>query len=185
MKVTSHLEKWASGVLGAVCLLLLVNLVLQFGGARAGASRPTMPAVQPGGPGRLQTVHSGGVDELARYDPVVRLDQLKQYQERPLPKMSRDPFEFVQTRLAPHPVETVTPPPAEPTGPPPVPLVGVGYAEKAGGVREAYVSDGEEIYVVQEGQTFAKNYKVLKITSAMVEIEDETFHRTVQLPFPQ
>ena len=40
MKATGHIEKWGVGVLGAVSLALLVNLVLHFGRLGTGNARP-------------------------------------------------------------------------------------------------------------------------------------------------
>lgn len=185
MKLTSHVEKIASGILGAVCLLLLVNLVLHFfGGVRAGGTRPMITAGAPQ-TSQGQVLSRRTLDDLSRYDPVVKLDALEELQSRPLPQFSRNPFAAETPRAAARPEPAAPPPPSEPAGPPPVPLTALGFAEKAGGVREAYVSDGEEIYVVHEGDTFAKRFKVLRITPAFVEVEDETLRRTIQLPIAQ
>ncbi len=186
MKLTSHIEKIASGILGAVCLLLLVNLVLDFGGVRAGGTRPTVSTGVPP-TSRGQALSRRTLDDLSRYDPVVKLDVLEEFQSRPLPQFSRNPFALETPRAAarPGPEAAAPPPPSEPAGPAPVPLTALGFAEKAGGVREAYVSDGEDIYVVHEGDTFAKRFKVLKITPAFVEVEDEALRRTIQLPIAQ
>ncbi len=184
MKLTSHIERIASGILGAVCLLLLVNLVLHFGGVRAGGTRPTVSTGVPP-MSRGQALSRRTLDDLSRYDPVVKLDVLEELQSRPLPQFSRNPFALETPRAAAVPAAAAPPAPSEPAGPPPVPLTSLGFAEKAGGVREAYVSDGEEIYVVHEGDTFAKRFKVLKITPSFVEVEDEALRRTIQLPIAQ
>lgn len=184
MKLSSHIEKIASGVLGAVCLLLLVNLVLHFfGGVRAGGTVSTVAAPTSRG----QVLNRRTLDDLSRYDPVVKLDVLEELQSRPLPQLSRNPFalETPRTAARPGPAAAAPPPPSEPAGPPPVPLTALGFAEKAGGVREAYVSDGEDIYVIHEGDTFAKRFKVLRITPSFVEVEDEALRRTIQLPIAQ
>jgi hypothetical protein len=184
MKLESHVEKWASGVLAAVCLMLVIALSFQLGGVRAGVSRPA--TIDSNNHNRAQSASRRATDDLSRYDPVVRLDLLKELQSRSLHESRRDPFEFdLPKPPAPPPAPPVAVPPSPPPGPPPVPLAGMGFSEKAGGAREAYVSDGEEVYVVHEGETFAMRFKVLKITSTLIEIEDETTHQTVQLPFPQ
>lgn len=186
MKGTGHLEKWASGVLGAVCLVLVMNLVLEFTGVRAGGSRQVVPAPASGETRRVESSPRQGQEELARYDPEVRLETLEKLRARPLPQLDRNPFEFeARARraepAAPPPPPQATPPPA----PPPVPLTALGYAEKPGGIREAYVSDGDQVFIVHEGESFATTFKVLKISPTAVEIEDATYQRTVQLPIPQ
>jgi hypothetical protein len=60
----------------------------------------------------------------------------------------------------------------------------VGYTERAGGVREAIVSDDQEIYIVHEGESFAKRFRVLKISPSLVEVDDDTTHETIRLPIP-
>jgi hypothetical protein len=75
--------------------------------------------------------------------------------------------------------------PAPPAPPAPPPLKAVGYTEKAGGVKEAIVSDDQEIYIVHEGESFAKRFRVLKISPAAIEVDDETTHQTIRLPIPQ
>jgi hypothetical protein len=186
MTAKSQLEKWATGLLGLVCLLLVLNLVLRSG-AKAGASRATLPS------NRVSVVASSSqalsdrvVDELARYDPGVRLDLLKELQSRSLPKLARNPFEFgAKPALATEPQAAGPPAPAAPVLPPAPPLKAVGYTEKAGGAREAIVSDDQEIYIVHEGETFAKRFRVLRISPSVVEVDDDTTHQTIRLPIPQ
>jgi hypothetical protein len=185
MTAKSQLEKWAAGLLGLVCLLLVLNLVLRSG-VKAGASRATLPAAHVS----LATSPSRALsdrvaDELARYDPAVRLDLLKELQSRPLPRVGRNPFEF---EAKPVPATQLQPaaaaPPTQPPPPAAPPLKAVGYAEKAGGVREAIVSDDQEIYIVHEGESFAKRFRVLKISPSLVEVDDDTTHETIRLPIP-
>lgn len=184
MKDTGHLEKWASGILGAVCLLLALNLMFRTG-ARAGASRPTIGSNASAQSRRLDRVTLKSDDDLARYDPVVKLDLLKDLLDRPLPHLDRNPFEFPASRVAPAPPPTAAPAPPAPPAPPPMPLKAMGYSEKAGGVHEAYVSDDDQVYVVHEGDVVANKYRITKITPAAVEVVDETSNRTVQLSIPQ
>jgi hypothetical protein len=133
---------------------------------------------------RIPFAPLGVKDELSRYDPEVRLDLLNDQQSRPLPKIDRNPFEFP----APKPTAASRggifgpqlPPPPPP--PPPLSIKLIGYTDKGGGVKVGIISDDEEIYVVREGETFAKIFKVTKLTPLMVEIYDESTHRTVELP---
>jgi hypothetical protein len=180
MKLPSHIQKWLAGILGAVSLILVLNLVLQYTGARPGLSRP--------GPGSVSASTRDGsryADDLARYDPVVRLDLLQKFAKRPLPKLERSPFEFV----APPPSRKVEaagpaqPPPPPP--PPPILLKPMGYSEKPGGVREAFVTLEDQVYTVHERDTVGGKYKILKIAPQTIAVEDETTHQTAELPIPQ
>jgi hypothetical protein len=70
----------------------------------------------------------------------------------------------------------VPPPPP----PPPVaelPLKYYGYGTVPNGTaRRAYLTDGDEIYVVAEGETLLGRYRILKIGNATLEFEDVTSH---------
>lgn len=188
MKTKGRAEKWVGGVLGVVCLLLVMNLVLQLGGGRVGASRGQAPAGGAAGrhpaPGSAQS----DVDELSRHDPAVRLDLLQKLQSRPLPEATRSPF---GVDAPPKAAQPGTPAPATPSQPPPPPptppitLKALGYSEKGQGQLEAFVADDEQSYVVHEGETFAQRYRVLRITPKFIEVQDDSTHQTAQLPFAQ
>jgi hypothetical protein len=191
MKATGHIEKWGVGVLGVVSLALLVNLVLHINRGHAGDTRPrattplrakatTLPG--PKAPAGKQKVS----DELSRYNPVVKLDLLKELEDRPLPELDRNPFEFVATpaHLVPGQTAVAAPATAQPTPPPPVTLKPMGYSEGKGGVKEAMVSDEDQVFVVHEGDSIGTRYKVIKITPTVITVEDATIHQTVDLPVP-
>lgn len=179
----SQPEKWAVGFLVVVCALLILNLVMR-GGARTGRPRPAASTVSSGPRGR--TVAARSIDELARYDPGIHLDQWKELQSRPLPKFARNPFEF-EVHEAPKQDQAAAtaPAPTTPPTPPPPPLKVVGYSEQAGGLREAIVTVEDQIFVVHEEETFDKRFHVLTISPSQVEITDETTHQNVRLPVPQ
>jgi hypothetical protein len=186
MKLSGRVEKWVIGVLGVVCAVVLAKMVVQLSGLRGGGGRvsaSTAAAVK----GALGKGGRAG-DELSRYDSVVRLDLLKQLQDRPLPELDRSPFEFeaAPVRPAPAPASTAAaPPPAQPPAPPPISVKPMGYSETAGGVREVYMSEEDQVYVVHEGETIAGKYKILKITPKIVTVEDVTSHQTADLPIPE
>jgi len=190
MKATGYIEKWGAGVLGAVSLALLVNLVVQINRGHAGDRRPrattpprakatTLPSAKA--PAGKQSVS----DELSRYDPVVKLDLLKELEGRPLPELDRNPFEFVGAPANATPAQTAAAAPAaQPPPPPPVTLKPMGYSEGKGGVKEAMVSDEDQVFVVHEGDSIGTRYKVIKITPTVITVEDDTIHQTVDLPVP-
>lgn len=189
MKVVGQIEKWGVGVLGAVSLVLLVNLVLQYNRGRGGGTRPgarTPPRAQastlPGA--KAAAGKQKGSDELSRYDPLVKLGRLQALEARPLPKLQRNPFEFVARPTAVSPVQTGAAAAAATQPPPPVTLKPMGYSEGKGGVKEAMVSDEDQVFVVHEGDSVGTRYKVIKITPTVITVEDATLHQTVDLPVP-
>jgi len=187
---------------GALLVLLLLNLALGnplfhlfFGAGVNAGTRPTPPRptaskngaekAPPKGVSKTTTGPATKVkDELARYDPSLNLDELKDILSRPAPQPGRNPFELHATPKA-VPTNPEPPPPQAPPPPPPIPLKAVGYSEKPGGVKEAYVTDDQEVYVVHEGEEFGKRYKAVKITPQQIEVEDQTTHQTGQLLIPQ
>ena len=118
--------------------------------------------------------------ELAHFSPVLRLDLLEKYQSRPAAENSRDLFEFVESqtvKLLPSFSRgsggAIIPATASPPQPS-VPLRFLGYSESNQGVREVVLSDGTQIFVAREGDRVARDYKVVKISPQLVEIEVET-----------
>ena len=79
-------------MLAIVSLLLVVNLVAQYRDLQPAKARlaPVGAAHTTHG---LQKRSSHAADDLAKYDPNVRFDQLKALDSRPLPDDDRDPFE--------------------------------------------------------------------------------------------
>jgi hypothetical protein len=216
MKVSGHIEKWGTGVLGAVSLALLVNLLLQIWRMPAGHARP--PAAPARGAkgiaasaGKTITPLSvkaanapgdktkasfrtaaaagkpGASEDVSHFDPDLHLDLLKELEDRPLPELARNPFEFprapVKAGAAPAPAQTAAAAP-QPPPPPPVTLKPMGYSEE-GGVSEAMVSDEDQVYVVHAGDSVGTRYKIIKITPTVITVEDATLHQTVDLPIPQ
>jgi hypothetical protein len=193
------MEKWGVGVLGVVSLAMIVHLVFQLkqmGVKPSGMKRSVMKtpshakASGPAGakaatgklPGKLKIPN-----ELSRYNSLVELDLLKQFEDRPLPELKRNPFDFV---TAPVPARReqgpgAAPAPVQPPPPPPVTLKVMGYSEGVGGVQEAMVSDEDQVFVVHAGDSVGTRYKVIKITPTAVTVEDATIHQTVDLPVPQ
>ena len=192
MKLKGYVEKWAGGVLGTVSAILLLNLVLQFSGVRAAARRllpaAALPAADKG--------KADANDNLAQFDPAVRLDDLKRLDGRPLPEFSRNPFEFVMPPAPPKPEAPAAAAPAAPPPPPPISLLPMGYMEDPNGQKMASVCDQsapgpqgcaatDQVYLVHEGESVANRYKIVKITPTAVTVEDATTHQTAELPMPQ
>ena len=178
-----------------VALFLAARLVLQatgwWGGMGSASASPstttpaTVPAQAPGATKapRPQTSASSTAPESG-----LRLDVLKELDNRPLPEFPRSPFEFAPTPAEIKARETaaqrVAPPPPPPP-PPPVPFKAMGYQQDDQGRKMAYLTDDNGTYVIREGQEFGQHFKVLKITDKMIEVQDETYHQTVQLPYPE
>ena len=164
-----------------MCVLLIAYLARRTG-VWAQASPPRKPARSEVANRDRDRERS---EELARFDPVVKLGLLRELESRPAPHFNRNPFEYSAPKLPPKP-PVVAAEPVVPAAPPAPPIKALGYMEKAGGGREGTITDdADNIYVVHEGQTFADRYKVLKITPTVIEVEDSKTQQTIQLPVPQ
>ena len=177
-------------VLVAAIAFALVRLVSAFWLSTSTSASSPAPAQSRPGHGHDAGVTPATLPPANSSGALLRLDVLKDIDGRPLPELTRNPFEFGPTpedirraddarKLAEHP----TPPPPPP--PPPVPFKAMGYQQDTKGQRIAYLSDEQETYIVHEGQEFGQRFKVVKITDASVEVQDETYHQIVQLPYPQ
>jgi hypothetical protein len=187
MKISAKVQKWASVVLGVVSLLLAVNLVIKIRALNIKAPNPHAVHIVY----RTPTTKSSPTrtDDLTKYDPVVHVEILKQCDARPLPDLYRNIYDFV---APPAPVvpplqvavvqPVVTPPPPPP---PPVLLKPVGYNGMEEGGDTALTILDDQVYLVREGDVVGARYKILRIQSTGVTVQDAATHRTVNLPFPQ
>ncbi len=189
MKLPAGIQKWGSGILGGVSLLLLAHLVMKIRGMDPRVASSHLRPMTKRAPAKV--VVARPTDELADYDPVVHIEILKGWDARPLPDLDRDIFAFVTP-----PAPVVTPlqvaivqqpvaPPPPPPPPPPVLLKPVGYNGMSEGGKAALASLDDQLFLVREGEVVAARYKILKITPANLTVEDATTHNTVDLPFPR
>ena len=104
-----------------------------------------------------------------------------------LPQAGRDLFSFVSS--APRPAARAEIPqpaqieaPAPRPAPPAVKLSGIAEdATPNGSVRTAIISGFGEVFLVKEGETVAARYRVVKVSSDVVELADLTDGTTVRL----
>ncbi len=69
-------------------------------------------------------------------------------------------------------------------GPPPIPLRAIGDSERGGAGPEAYLMDDSNVYVVHDGDLLSNRFRILKITSTDVEVQDGASGEKAQLPIP-
>ena len=75
--------------------------------------------------------------------------------------------------------------PAAPTGPPPPPPINLkffGTAVRANGLRQAFLLNGEDVYLASQGDIVARKYKILSIGANSIQIEDLVYHNSQTLP---
>ncbi len=160
-------------------------------------SRPIVPQNLPNGDSAY-TVQEVGPGVAGRHNdfealsPALQLDQLKEYQARPPASVSRDLFEFYAPRgTAPanyEPQRAASPPspPVPSRSAPAAPRLALrylGYSESTRGETEAILKDEKRLYVVHEGDRIGRHFVVTRITSSVVEIQDEQTQLRQQFRF--
>lgn len=184
-----RLKTLATVILGVICAALFLHLALRVRSVDAGAP-PNDSARTP--LRRFNILPSRNKATPFPGSPALNIALYQQLQSQTITPPGRDPFSFAPTPLqireasrqrdqqeAAHNAAPGPPPP------PPIPFKAVGYSITDQGQIEAYLSDSQQVYALHEGESFDKAYRVARITPGMIEIEDQSFHRMVELPFPQ
>ena len=126
--------------------------------------------------------------QLAALDPTLRLDLLGKSREVKYQGTSRNIFQFYTPPPPAPEVIHVVPTPANAgqsaTAPAAnIPLKFYGMAVRPDTAeKKAFLTNGEEIFIGQEGDLIAKQYKILRIGVNTIELEDTRSHLRQQLP---
>ncbi|MGA8937818.1 MAG: hypothetical protein WB439_01515 [Acidobacteriaceae bacterium] len=76
-------------------------------------------------------------------------------------------------------------PPPMPVGPPPPPPIELkffGTAVRVSGLRQAFLLQGEDVYLASKGDIVARKYKILNINPTNIQVEDLVNNDTQVLP---
>jgi hypothetical protein len=136
----------------------------------------TTSAVSPGTVASFQNYQL-----LAVENPQLHRDKMEAAEKTEYHSLGRNPFsemapppEHSQPKPAdthPHPGPMPLPPPPPPTLPPSMKFFGYGTIPN-GTLRRAFLSDGDEVYIVGEGDTLLGRFRVVKINNANLEFEE-------------
>jgi hypothetical protein len=83
------------------------------------------------------------------------------------------------------PVKVVDVGPPVPTGPPPPPPINIkffGTVTNAAGKRQAFLLQGEDVYLASQGDIVARKYRIASITGTNIQVEDLSNNNTQTLP---
>jgi hypothetical protein len=192
MTARTKLEKYGSVALGMACVFLVFKLVSEIGGRPVEAARSQETVARSSShPADSPKPLRKEISELARADPNLEVQALKEFETRPFPKNTRDPFDF----SAPPPSQIHAAGAGGPGGPggiggstapapPQISLQAIGYSLRVGVGGEAYLADSDQVYIVHQGDVVSKQYRILRVTPAMVEVKNEASGQTVQLSIP-
>jgi hypothetical protein len=118
--------------------------------------------------------------KVENLDPTLRLDLLASSEEKVYQGTGRNifvsqaegleiPKVIGKANTDPTEHAYVTPQPPPPT---PIPLKFFGFASKPGEPKKIFLSLGDELFVAGEGEIVNRRYKVIRINSTSVEMQD-------------
>jgi hypothetical protein len=117
-------------------------------------------------------------------NPHIRMEQIKRTQSAEYKGSGRNPFSYEAAPVAAKTIQSKKPsefmgPKDQPPPPPPPPLVlppnvkfyGFGTVPN-GTSRRAFLHDGEDVYVLGEGDVLLKRFRIIRIGNANLEFEE-------------
>lgn len=118
---------------------------------------------------------------LAVENPQIRWAELERARKTEYKSSGRNPFSAIPPptpaevkRLKTPPPVVVPPPPPPPTEaklPPNLKYFGYGTVP-TGSARRAFFTDGEDVYIVTEGDTLLGRYRILRVGNSNLEFQD-------------
>lgn len=125
------------------------------------------------------TTRSAAYKPMAVENPQIHWYRLDETQRTEYKSSGRDIFSLKlpppppPPAPVPAPVVEYTPPPPPPPPPPKLPLKFYGYgAVPDSPGRRAFLTDGQAVYIVAEGDTVLGRYRVLKINTMSLDFEE-------------
>ncbi len=198
-----------AGALGAValcCLIYMYNAL--FGGSSAPPPTPTPVVSAPPAPKSSTSSSSQGPAPGATIAPGIAAKKMASTSSSLDPTLDesamlrteslvysgngRNIFSAIYTPEVEIPknvpgarIHTVAEPPPAPTGPPPPPPINLrffGTAVRANGVKQAFLLNGEDVYLASAGDIVARKYKIVSIGTSNIQVEDLQNNNTQTLP---
>jgi hypothetical protein len=201
----------AAGALGAValvCIFIMYNSL--FGGTSAAPPPPVAPAntaahtAPAAAPGQARTQTPGnartsmaGVDAAklattsASLDPTLDETAMHRTESLVYSGTGRNIFSLIYTPPPPPMPKNVPPPrpktitlPPAPVGPPPPPPINLkffGTAKRQNGPLQAFLLQGDNVYLASAGEIVAHKYKIVSINPNSIQVEDLQYNNTQTL----
>lgn len=177
-------------VLGVVALIVCAyELLPLIGGSStpdssAQAAAPVIPRPAASKAGIKASARATKKAQSENLDPTLRLDLLATSEKTQYQGAGRNIFVSQQEEVQiPRPVArantdtSVTPayvpPPAPPA--PQIPLKFYGFASAPGEPKKIFLKNGDDVFVAGEGEIVDRRYKVIRITTTSVEIQDMVY----------
>jgi hypothetical protein len=175
-------------IAGVLLVLAAFLLIRAFSSGGEESSAPAQSASAPVAAGGKAKARKPARTLLARsLDPTLRFDLLKSSEDVTYKGNGRNIF----SSQAPPPEipQTVAPvatggQPTTPSPPPPPPsgLKFYGYAGPRNGGKKVFLLKGEDIFLAKEGDVVDRRYKIVRVGTTSVEVEDVLTNHTETIP---
>lgn len=184
-------------------MFLFVRMVRGWSSVAASAPMPKAPVISdferaiapnaPAAPASRQRTRSS-IPLTPTLDPRLRLNLLAQSEDIKYEGTGRNIFDRESLPPIPQPLKNgkkePAPVPAQPAvytppPPPPIPLKFFGFANSPGEPKQAFLSQGEDVFIAKEGDIVNRRYKIVRIGPASIEIEDLLSNSRQTLPLMQ
>jgi hypothetical protein len=193
---------YSAAGLGALMLVLLIRFLWQtFGPSTPPPQPPAMaetPRVNTATTPSAATANSAApyahsarkVASASALDPTLHPELMAEAEALEYTGSGRNIFsQFSAPPAIPTPITPVRttqntePPPPPP--PPPINLRFYGYAAERDGHKQVFLLQGDDIFIASEGDVVDRRYRVGKIGTVSVQVEDLPYHNTQTLPLQQ
>ena len=134
-------------------------------------------------------------DPVVRVDnPHIRMEEIERARKTEYKSSGRNPFSPIQAPSQHVPLPTQThefvgpkePPPPPPLPPLTLPVKFFGFGTVPNGtVRLAFLTDGDQVHVVAEGEVLLKRFRILRIGNASLEFEEISSGRIGTAPLEE
>ena len=176
-------------IAGTLLVVAAFLLIRAFSGGGEEAPAPVQSTAAPVAVGTKGKTRKPARTLLAHsLDPTLRFDLLKSSEDVTYKGNGRNIF----SSQAPPPdiPQPVTPvgtagQPATPPPPPPPPPSGLkfyGYAGPKNGGKKVFLIKGEDIFLAKEGDIVDRRYKIVRVGTTSVEVEDVLTNHTETIP---
>lgn len=172
-------------ILALVLVVLAVGLlVYQFSGNGENAPSPT--AGTAANTAAAKSAHKTHALLAHSLDPTLRFDLLKSSEDMTYKGNGRNIFSSqAPPPEIPQPVAPAMPGPETVQAPPPPPPSGLkfyGFAGPRNGAKKVFLLKGEDIFLAKEGDVVDRRYKIVRVGTNSVEVQDVLTNHTETLP---
>jgi hypothetical protein len=157
------------------------------------SSAPSTEAPAQNADAHRQRQRAESID-IYHVDPTIHLERLEQAAVSDYPGSQRNLFRYEAAPPPPPPKKTPEQIKEEQrrivnTPPPPPPAIDLKYygfsTDRATNTKKIFLTNGQDIFIVGEGEILANRYKVIRIGVNSVEVEDMRTKSRQQLPLTE